>query len=137
MILNETLRLYPPIAHLRRQTFKNVKLGSLDVPAHTQFYIALTSVHHDKEIWGEDANEFNPLRFAEPRKHLASYFPFGLGSRICVAQNLALVEAKIALAIIVKQFSFSVSPSYVHAPKFSLALEPQFGAHILFRKILP
>jgi cytochrome P450 len=137
MIVNETLRLYPPVAQMRRRALKNVKLGEIEVPAKTQFYIAVIEVHHDKKMWGEDANEFNPLRFAEPRKHLASYFPFGLGSKICVAQNLALVEAKIALAIIIKHYSFTVSPSYVHAPKMSFTVQPQFGARILFRKMSP
>lgn len=135
MIVNETLRLYPPVPFLIRHATENIKLGKLDVPAGTQFYLAMTAVHHDKEIWGEDANEFNPQRFAEPRKHLASFFPLGLGSRICVGQNFALMETKIILAMIVKQFYFVVSPSYVHAPVTFQTVQPQHGAHVLFRKV--
>ncbi|CAK9142821.1 unnamed protein product [Ilex paraguariensis] len=136
MVLKETLRLYPPAVMLMRQTCKNVKLGSLDIPADTQLYLAMTSIHHDAEIWGDDANEFNPMRFAEPRQHLASFFPFGLGPRICVGQNLAMVEAKIILAMIIKHYSFVVSPSYVHAPMQAMTMQPQYGAQIIFRRIL-
>lgn len=95
----------------------------------------LAAVHNNTAIWGADANEFDPMRFSEPRKHFASFVPFGLGSIICVAHNLAMVEAKIAISMIIRQFTFSVSPSYVHAPMLSHKLQPEFGAHILFRRI--
>ena len=135
MILNETLRLYPPIVRLTRNASKNVKLGSLDIPANTQLQLAMTSVHHDPMIWGEEANDFNPLRFKVPRKHLASFFPFGLGPRICVGQNLAVFEAKIALSMIIQHYSFELSSTYVHAPIQFLTLQPHYGAQILFRRI--
>ncbi|XP_055834612.1 cytochrome P450 734A1 [Solanum dulcamara] len=135
MILNETLRLYPPVVTLTRGTSKDIKLGDLEIPANTQFYVSVAAVHHNTEIWGKDALEFNPQRFAESRKHLASFFPFALGPRVCVGQNLAMVEAKIILSMIVKNFSLALSPSYVHAPTMRLTLQPQYGAPILFRKI--
>lgn len=136
MVLKETLRLYPPAVALNRLTTKDTKLGTLDIPAGTHIYMPVIAIHHDAEVWGADANEFNPLRFAEGKgHHLGSFIPFGLGATTCVGQNLALVEAKVALAMILQRFEFVVSPSYVHAPMLLLTLQPQYGSPILFRKI--
>ncbi|KAK1395660.1 Cytochrome P450, E-class, group I [Heracleum sosnowskyi] len=135
MIIKETLRLYAPDNSISRRTLKNVKVGSLNIPAETEFYIPQAAVHHDTKIWGLDANQFNPARFVEPPKQMGAYFPFGIGSRICIGRNLAMVEAKIVLAMIIKQFSFVVSPSYVHAPMMLVTVQPQYGAQVLVRRI--
>ncbi|KAL0391985.1 UNVERIFIED_CONTAM: cytochrome [Sesamum radiatum] len=134
MILQETMRLYPPVVMLIRQTARNIKLGQLNIPANTEFNLPILAVHHDTEIWGDDANEFNPLRFSEPRKHLAAYLPFGIGPRFCVGQNLAMVEAKIILAMIIQRFSIAISPSYIHTPIMAWTLEPQYGAQIILSR---
>lgn len=135
MILNETVRLYPISVAVLRKTLQRVKLGNLDLPAETQLYLAMTAVHHDPNIWGDDADKFNPLRFTEPRKQLGSYFPFGLGPRICAGQNFALAETKIALAMIVRHYSLAVSPTYVHAPMMLMSVQPQYGAPLILTRI--
>ncbi|CAI0436982.1 unnamed protein product [Linum tenue] len=135
LIINETLRMYPPAVMIMREATKRVKLGSLEVPAGTQLYVPVIAIHYDPDIWGGDAHEFNPSRFEEPRKHMASFFPFGIGPRNCVGQNLAVVEAKIVLAAIIRSYSFVLSPTYVHAPMVLISLQPRYGAQIVFRKI--
>ncbi|CAK9317226.1 unnamed protein product [Citrullus colocynthis] len=135
MIVNETLRLYPPAVMMMRRTTKRLTLGKVDVPEGTQLQLSIAAIHHDTELWGEDASNFNPMRFSEPRKHLASFLPFGLGPRICVGQHLALIEAKVALAMIIQRFSFTISPTYTHAPMMFVSLNPQFGVQLLVRSL--
>ncbi|KAJ6803604.1 cytochrome P450 734A1 [Iris pallida] len=136
MVLKETLRLYPPAVMINRMASRDVKLGGLFVPAGTFLYMPTLAVHHDVEIWGSDANEFNPSRFASTKgQHLGSFYPFGIGPNICIGQNLAMVEAKIAIAMILQRFTFTLSPTYVHAPMLLLTLQPQYGAQVVFTKI--
>ncbi|KAM0019535.1 putative secologanin synthase [Helianthus debilis subsp. tardiflorus] len=137
-IFNEVLRLYSPAASFRRLIHDESKLGNLTLPAGTLIQINVLIVHHDKDMWGEDANEFNPQRFSEGvskvTKGQAAYLPFGGGPRICIGQNFAILEAKMAIAMILQHFSFELSPSYSHAPYAMPTLQPQFGAHLILHK---
>lgn len=139
MILNECLRLYPPIVATIRRAKADVELGECKIPSGTELLIPIIAVHHDQALWGNDVNEFNPARFsdgvARAAKHPIAFIPFGLGVRQCIGQNLALLQAKLTLAIILHRFSFRLAPQYQHAPTVLMLLYPQYGAPIIFRRL--
>ncbi|CAM0879881.1 unnamed protein product [Alopecurus aequalis] len=142
MILNETLRLYPPaVATVRRAKCDVVLGGRYHIPRDTELLIPIMAVHHDARLWGPDATEFNPARFADgvarAAKHPAAFIPFGLGARMCIGQNLALLETKLTVAIILQRFEFRLSPKYLHAPTVLMLLHPQYGAPVIFRSRSP
>ncbi|KAI9083513.1 hypothetical protein K1719_034455 [Acacia pycnantha] len=139
MILYEVLRLYPPTPLIIRVVSKDTRLGSMSLPIGTQVTIPIIMVHRDSQLWGEDAKEFNPLRFSEgiskAVKSQASYIPFTFGPRICPGQNFSLLEVKMALSLILRNFSFELSPFYAHTPYSVMNLQPQHGTHIILRKL--
>ncbi|XP_068659321.1 cytochrome P450 709B2-like [Aristolochia californica] len=139
MVLYETLRLYSPVIFTERKTVSDLKLGNLTIPKDTMVTFPFPIIHRDKKYWGEDADEFNPLRFADgfsrAAKHPNAFIAFSIGPRTCIGQNFAMLEAKTVMAVILQRFSFTLSPNYKHSPVNNVLLQPEFGVPIVFEPL--
>ncbi|XP_058084248.1 cytochrome P450 709B1-like [Magnolia sinica] len=139
MVVLETLRLYPPAILLTRMASRDMKLGDISIPKDTELSISLAMIHRNKKYWGEDANEFKPLRFvdgiARAAKHPNALLAFSIGPRVCIGQNFAMMEVKTVIAMILQRFTFTLSPQYKHAPMDKITLQPQFGLPILLQPL--
>ncbi|KAE8100167.1 hypothetical protein FH972_018092 [Carpinus fangiana] len=138
-ILYEVLRLYLPLISLYRHTRQKTNIGGLSIQAGIDLALPVLLLHNNPNYWGEDAEKFNPERFSQgilkASKDQIAFYPFGWGPRICIGQNFAMVEAKMALAMILQHFSFQLSLSYAHAPCPVVTLKPQHGAPIILHRI--
>ncbi|KAL5201675.1 hypothetical protein ABZP36_036029 [Zizania latifolia] len=141
MIIQESLRLYPPATLLPRMAFEDIHLGDLHLPRGLSVWIPVLAIHHDESIWGADAHEFRPERFAPGRRSPAAgagrFLPFAAGPRNCVGQAYALVEAKVVLAMLLASFRFAISDNYRHAPVNVLTLRPKYGVPVHLRPLRP
>lgn len=135
MVINESLRLYPPATVLPRMAFEDIKVGDLEIPKGLSIWIPVLAIHHSEELWGKDVNEFKPERFASKPFSGGRFIPFAAGPRNCIGQGFALMEAKIILAMLLSKFSFSISDSYRHAPVSVLTIQPKYGVQVYLTPI--
>ncbi|KAG4958592.1 hypothetical protein JHK82_035286 [Glycine max] len=137
MVINESMRLYPPATLLPRMAFKDIELGDLHIPKGLSIWIPVLAIHHSEELWGKDANEFNPERFASRSFMPGRFIPFASGPRNCVGQTFAIMEAKIILAMLISRFSFTISENYRHAPVVVLTIKPKYGVQVCLKPLDP
>ncbi|MED6214054.1 hypothetical protein PIB30_099235, partial [Stylosanthes scabra] len=138
-VIHETLRLYPPLPLTVKEALKDMKFGNINVPKGVTIWAMTLTSHTDPELWGSDAYEFKPERFANGVSGACKlphmYMPFGFGLRSCLGRDLAMTELKMLLSHILCNFSFSLSSNYVHSPALKLIMVPQHGVHLLVKKL--
>ncbi|KAK9697645.1 hypothetical protein RND81_08G050900 [Saponaria officinalis] len=138
-VFNEVLRLYPSSPNAQRQTRGDIQVGNVVIPNGTNVWIDVVGMHHDRALWGDDVNEFKPERFDGKLyggcKHKMGYLPFGFGGRMCIGKNYALMEYKIVLSLILRKFSFEISPSYVPSPTYFFSFKPSSGVPLIVKPI--
>jgi cytochrome P450 len=117
-VVNEALRLYPPGFTIARLAKRPDQLGEVAIPRGTLVLIAPWVLHRHVRLW-EDPDAFIPSRFLGAAPPRFSYLPFGAGPRVCVGAQLALTEAVLALAAMVKRFRISLADA---APVFPVGI---------------
>ncbi|KAF7305559.1 Cytochrome P450 [Mycena chlorophos] len=117
-VINETLRLYPPVPANLRQSINATTLPSPDpndkpiyVPAQTTVLYSPLLMQRRKDLWGPDADEFDPDRFLDTRlkEYLLTnsfqFLPFNAGPRICLGQQFAYNEMSFMLIRLLQSFA--------------------------------
>ena len=104
-VLEETLRLYPPVWLFTRRGHEFDELDDYDVPPGTDIYLSPYILHRTESLW-PDPDRFEPDRFetGEEKKKERPYFPFSLGPRRCVGEYFSFLEMKVHLALLLPRF---------------------------------
>ncbi|EIW81954.1 cytochrome P450 [Coniophora puteana RWD-64-598 SS2] len=115
--INEVLRLYPPVpGNIRTSTEATVWPGvngrpPIYVPPNTRTPYSVFLMHRRKDLWGPDADLFDPDRFLDSRLHKYLtpnpfiFVPFNAGPRICLGQQFAYNETSFFLVRLLQMFS--------------------------------
>ncbi len=126
MVIDETLRLYPPAWIIGRHALGPDKLGEFDIPKNTNCLIPVYYIHRDPKLW-DNPEAFVPERFSRDNskgRHKFVYFPFGGGPRLCIGNNFALMEMQVIVPMVVRAlkltkpqgFSFKKDPLITMRP---------------------
>jgi cytochrome P450 len=129
MVLEEALRLYPPVVGFNRKALAEDEVGGYVVPANTLIWLSPYTMHRHPDFW-ENPEVFDPERFSPERSagrpHFA-YFPFGGGPRLCIGSNFAMLEAQLILATIAQRYQLRLLPGHQVEPQVLLTMRPRNG----------
>ncbi|KAK7074868.1 hypothetical protein SK128_024607 [Halocaridina rubra] len=113
MVLNESLRCYPPAAGVvTREVDKDYECRGLKFPAKSYILLPIAYMHYNENLW-QDPKKFDPERFQPSRRKdipLGAFIPFGLGPRQCIGARFAITETKLAIARLIYRFRLEPCP---------------------------
>jgi cytochrome P450 len=129
MVIEEAMRLYPPVWLLPRKALAPDVVGGYSVPAKADVVICTYTLHRHPEFW-PDAERFDPERFDPARsasRPRYAYIPFGAGPRFCVGNNLGMMEAAFVLAVVARELRLKVPEGHRVVPEPMLSLRVRGG----------
>jgi cytochrome P450 len=128
-VLEEAMRLYPPVSIVARQAIADAKVGGVTIPAKGVLVLSAYTTHRHPQFW-DNPEEFDPDRFSPERsekQHRFAYFPFLGGRHQCLGQPLAMLEGQLILALVAQHCHFSALPGHPTEPLPGLALRLNEG----------
>jgi cytochrome P450 len=129
MVLDESMRLYPPAWGFSRQAMADDELGGYRLPKGWLAFIIPWVMHRHPAYWSDperfDPERFSPERSADRPKFV--YIPFGAGPRQCIGNQFATIEAQLTLATLVQQYRLQLVPGHNADPWPLITLRPRYG----------
>jgi cytochrome P450 len=126
-IIDETLRLYPPVPILSREAMAEDTIRNRTIPAGSIILVVPWLLHRHEKYW-DKPNHFIPERFlanAEIKPDKFAYVPFSVGPRVCLAKFFGTVEATLCLAVLARHFRLTLPLGTAVKHECRLTLRPE------------
>ncbi len=125
-ILDETMRLYPPVPILSREAMAEDTIRDRKIPAGSIMLIVPWLIHRHKKYW-DKPDHFIPERFMPdaPKPIKFSYIPFSAGPRVCLGKNFGIVESVLTIAMLAQRFRLSMPMGTKVEHECRLTLRPK------------
>jgi cytochrome P450 len=140
MVVEEAMRLYPPVWGIGRQTIGPDEIGGYDIPAGALVNLSPWVTHRHPDFW-PDPERYDPERFrpgVERNRPRSAYFPFSGGPRLCIGEAFALMEAQLIAAMTLQRYRLTLAdPAAIVEPEPHLTLRPRGGLAMRVTRIEP
>lgn len=127
MVLQESMRLFPPVWVIPRDATNEDRIGGYRIPAGSTILLCPYVTHRREEFW-DNPEAFDPLRFLPERskdRPRHAYYPFGGGPRLCMGADMATMEMMLILAMVVQRFRVRVAAGHREEPECILDMLPR------------
>ncbi len=128
-VVEETLRLYPPVWLLPRRAIAADRIRGFDIPAGSEVLVHVYGMHRHPRLWPEPES-FRPDRFRQrgaENTPLRGFMPFGIGARACIGGRFGVNEAMLVLAVLLQRFNPELASDKEPALDDALTLWPRGG----------
>jgi cytochrome P450 len=139
MILQESLRLYPPVWVIPRDAIGEDHVGGYRIPAGSTILLSPYITHRHGDFW-ENPEAFDPERFLAARSRERprhAYFPFGGGPRLCMGVDMAMMEMLLIMVMIVQRHRLHLVSCHREEPECILDMVPRYRVRAILRRQQP
>ena len=129
MVVQEALRLYPPVWPLPRTAVEDDEIDGYHIPAGAHVIVSPYLVHRHPEFW-PDPETFDPERFLPERvneRPRFSYIAFGGGPRLCIGYHFAMIEAVFMMGMVVPHYQLRVEKDFEMIAHSGITIRPRDG----------
>jgi cytochrome P450 len=132
MVIEETMRLYPPPWATGRTAIGDDEIDGYLIPAGTDIIVSPYVTHRLPSVW-ENPETFDPQRFAPERsagRHRCAFFPFGFGPRVCIGNHLAMLEAQVIISAVAQFYRLRLVPGHRVLEYPIVLMGPRYGIRV-------
>jgi enediyne biosynthesis protein E7 len=123
-VIQETMRLYPPIWIIERRVIEEDVIGGFTLPAGSSVVISPYALHRHPAFW-DRPEVFDPSRFQHSPP--AAYIPFGAGPRFCIGNEFSMLEAHLITTMVMQKFQLRLVPGQTIQPLPDITLRSKYG----------
>lgn len=132
-VLQESMRIRPPVWFIGRKAIADDVVMGVEVPAGSPVIVSPYTMHRHPEFW-PSPEVFDPDRFLPERsigRAQFAYIPFGGGRHLCIGNHLSMLEARLIIATVAQKFRLRAVDGHIVMPEPLFTLRPQGGLPLI------